>query len=72
MQQLAEEFAREQLLPHASKWDEQKTFPVDVLKQAAQLGFAGLSTLIVAVQRNKVQLGLWLGCLAALQVHLLQ
>lgn len=42
MQNLAREFAIEKLLPHASKWDEQKIFPVDVMREAAQLGFAGV------------------------------
>lgn len=42
-QALAHDFAREQLMPHAAKWDEQKIFPVDVLKEAAKLGFAGAS-----------------------------
>jgi alkylation response protein AidB-like acyl-CoA dehydrogenase len=41
MQALAHDFAREQMLPHAAKWDEQKTFPVEVMKEAAKLGFAG-------------------------------
>jgi alkylation response protein AidB-like acyl-CoA dehydrogenase len=43
MQALAHDFAREQMLPHAAKWDEQKIFPVDVMKEAAKLGFAGRS-----------------------------
>jgi alkylation response protein AidB-like acyl-CoA dehydrogenase len=41
MQALAHDFAREQMLPHAAKWDEQKIFPVEVMKEAAKLGFAG-------------------------------
>jgi hypothetical protein len=42
MQALAHDFAREQMLPHAAKWDEQKIFPVEVMREAANLGFAGL------------------------------
>lgn len=41
MQALAHDFAREQMLPHAAKWDEQKIFPVEVMREAAKLGFAG-------------------------------
>ena len=34
-------FAQEKLEPHAAKWDEEQIFPVDVLREAAQLGFGG-------------------------------
>ncbi|ADG10135.1 acyl-CoA dehydrogenase [Caulobacter segnis] len=35
-------FAEGQLAPHSADWDERKHFPVDVLRQAAELGFAGI------------------------------
>ena len=35
-------FAAEALAPHSARWDEDKHFPVDVLREAAGLGFAGL------------------------------
>ncbi|MBP9232209.1 MAG: isobutyryl-CoA dehydrogenase [Phenylobacterium sp.] len=35
-------FAAEELAPHSARWDEDKHFPVDVLRKAAGLGFAGL------------------------------
>ena len=35
-------FARDELLPHAAKWDAEKHFPVDTLHRAAELGFAGI------------------------------
>ncbi len=35
-------FAAAELAPHAARWDEEKHFPVDVLRQAAALGFAGV------------------------------
>lgn len=35
-------FAAEELAPHSARWDEDKHFPVDVLRRAAGLGFAGL------------------------------
>jgi alkylation response protein AidB-like acyl-CoA dehydrogenase len=38
----ARAFAAAELAPNAARWDEEKHFPVDELKQAAALGFAGL------------------------------
>jgi len=35
-------FARAEMAPHSARWDEEKHFPVDVLKAAAGLGFAGI------------------------------
>ncbi|CAN5602987.1 isobutyryl-CoA dehydrogenase [soil metagenome] len=35
-------FAAEELAPHSARWDEDRHFPVDVLRKAAGLGFAGL------------------------------
>lgn len=35
-------FAAQELAPHSARWDEEKHFPVDVLRKAAELGFAGL------------------------------
>jgi alkylation response protein AidB-like acyl-CoA dehydrogenase len=35
-------FARDRLAPNAQDWDERKHFPVDVLREAAQLGMAAL------------------------------
>ena len=36
------DFARERIAPHALAWDEQRHFPVEVLREAASLGMAGL------------------------------
>jgi alkylation response protein AidB-like acyl-CoA dehydrogenase len=41
-QETARNFAREVLLPGAARWDEEKTFPEEALRQAAALGFAGI------------------------------
>ncbi|MBD0425211.1 isobutyryl-CoA dehydrogenase [Aquisalinus flavus] len=41
---MAGRFAREELAPHAAQWDRDKHFPVDVIKQAAELGLAGIYT----------------------------
>src|SRR5690242_2058386 len=38
----ARRFAREKLAPHAAEWDEKAHFPVDTLREAASLGFAGI------------------------------
>nr|MEA2797156.1 hypothetical protein [Phenylobacterium sp.] len=38
----ARAFAAAELAPHSARWDAEKHFPVDVLKKAAELGFAGL------------------------------
>ncbi len=42
IQDAARAFAEGQLAPHSADWDERKHFPVDVLRQAAALGFAGI------------------------------
>jgi alkylation response protein AidB-like acyl-CoA dehydrogenase len=38
----ARAFAAAELAPHSARWDADEHFPVDVLRQAAALGFAGL------------------------------
>ncbi len=38
----ARAFAREEMLPFARQWDEDEIFPVDTLRRAAALGFAGI------------------------------
>ncbi|MDB5442018.1 MAG: acyl-CoA dehydrogenase [Phenylobacterium sp.] len=38
----ARAFAAAELAPHSARWDEEKHFPVEVLRKAAELGFAGL------------------------------
>jgi len=38
----ARAFAAAELAPHSARWDEDRYFPIDVLRQAAELGFAGL------------------------------
>lgn len=42
IQDAARAFAEGQLAPRSAEWDEKKHFPVDVLRQAAELGFAGI------------------------------
>ncbi len=38
----AREFAEERIAPRAAEWDAREVFPVEVLREAASLGFAGL------------------------------
>ena len=38
----ARKFSDDRLKPHAAQWDEDKYFPVEVLKEAAEMGFAGI------------------------------
>ena len=42
IQEMARRFAAERMLPNAARWDEQKHFPVDELREAASLGFGGI------------------------------
>ena len=39
---LAEDFAAREMAPHAARWDAECVFPIDALRKAASLGFAGL------------------------------
>jgi alkylation response protein AidB-like acyl-CoA dehydrogenase len=38
----AREFAENEIRPHVMEWDENQTFPLDVLKRLGQLGFLGV------------------------------
>jgi alkylation response protein AidB-like acyl-CoA dehydrogenase len=38
----ARRFAADKLAPHAAEWDEREHFPVDVMRAAAELGFASI------------------------------
>lgn len=42
IQDMARKFGEAQLQPHSEAWDRDSHFPVDVIKQAAELGFAGI------------------------------
>lgn len=42
IQESAVNFAKTQLMPNAAEWDEKKHFPKDVIKQAADMGFAAI------------------------------
>ncbi len=39
---MARDFARARIEPHALEWDEQKTFPVETFREAATLGMSGI------------------------------
>lgn len=42
IQDLAVSFAQERIAPHALEWDQQKHFPIDVIKSSAPLGLGGI------------------------------
>jgi alkylation response protein AidB-like acyl-CoA dehydrogenase len=42
VREMARDFASEKIAPHALRWDEDKHFPVDVIRQAAGLGMGGI------------------------------
>lgn len=42
IREMARDFARQEIAPHAIEWDETKTFPVDTLRAAAALGMGGI------------------------------
>lgn len=42
IQEAARAFAEAELAPHSAEWDETKTFPVDVMRHAAEMGFCGI------------------------------
>ena len=42
IQDAARAFSRDRLAPHSARWDEEHYFPVEVMREAAGLGFAGL------------------------------
>ncbi|MEE9330254.1 MAG: acyl-CoA dehydrogenase family protein [Parvularculaceae bacterium] len=44
IQDMARRFAADALAPHAEEWDEQKHFPLDVIKSTAELGLLGIYT----------------------------
>ncbi len=44
IREMAQSFAQEELAPRAIEWDQEKHFPIDVLRKAAALGMAGIYT----------------------------
>ena len=42
IQDAARSFAMAELAPYSARWDEDRHFPVDVMRKAAELGFAGI------------------------------
>src|ERR1700743_1349563 len=42
LRDMAREFAAEKIAPHALRWDEEKYFPVEVMREAAALGIGGI------------------------------
>ena len=42
IQDMAQRFTADNITPHAGKWDEEHHFPVDTIKQTAELGFGAI------------------------------
>jgi alkylation response protein AidB-like acyl-CoA dehydrogenase len=42
MQEMARDFALQELAPHAERWDEDHVFPIEALRRSAELGFGGI------------------------------
>ncbi|CCE06642.1 acyl-CoA dehydrogenase [Bradyrhizobium sp. STM 3843] len=42
VREMARSFAAEKIAPHALRWDEEKHFPIDVMREAAHLGMGGI------------------------------
>lgn len=42
LRDMARAFAAEKIAPHALRWDEEKHFPVEVMREAAHLGMGGI------------------------------
>ena len=42
IQDMAQRFTADNITPHAGKWDEEHIFPVDTIKQTAELGFGAI------------------------------
>lgn len=40
----AQAFAQNEMAPHAAKWDTEHIFPVDVIREAGEMGFCGMYT----------------------------
>lgn len=49
IQALAKQFSNDHLAPNMRKWDEEKHFPVDVIRKSANLGFSGKRALIIVL-----------------------
>ena len=42
IQDMARAFAEAEMAPHSARWDEEKYFPVEVMRKGAELGFGGI------------------------------
>ncbi|MGJ4939740.1 isobutyryl-CoA dehydrogenase [Bradyrhizobium sp. HKCCYLS1011] len=42
VREMARSFAAEKIAPHALRWDEEKHFPIEVMREAAHLGMGGI------------------------------
>ncbi len=42
IQEMAQRFTADNITPHAAEWDEKHIFPIDTIKQSAELGFGAI------------------------------
>ncbi|MEM1051823.1 MAG: acyl-CoA dehydrogenase family protein [Pseudomonadota bacterium] len=42
IQEMAQRFTADNITPHAAEWDEQHIFPIDTIRQSAELGFGAI------------------------------
>lgn len=42
IQEMAQRFTADNITPHAAKWDEEHIFPIDTIRQTAELGFGAI------------------------------
>lgn len=43
LKDLASDFSQKEFLPHSASWDAEERLPLEALRRAAELGFAGMS-----------------------------
>ncbi len=49
---MARDFAAEKIAPHAIRWDEEKHFPVDVMREAASSASAASTSATMSAARR--------------------
>jgi len=42
IQEMAQRFTADNITPYAGEWDEKHIFPIDTIKQTAELGFGAI------------------------------
>lgn len=42
IQEMTRDFAKQRVLPYRNEWDDKEHFPIDILKEAGELGLLGV------------------------------